>query len=85
MSDFTRAPVKPVVAFTTLAALDIRLGEIVTVEDVANSNKLVRLLSCFSSGRCRAERAPASDRYSCSLRRNADPSFNLCRAGRFFH
>jgi tRNA-binding protein len=47
MSDFAPAPVKPAVPFTTLAALDIRLGEIVAVEDVANSNKLVRLRVSF--------------------------------------
>lgn len=47
MADFTPAPVKPVVPFATLAALDIRLGEIVAVETVANSNKLVRLRVSF--------------------------------------
>jgi tRNA-binding protein len=47
MSDFAPAPVKPAVPLATLAALDIRLGEIVAVEDVVNSNKLVRLRVSF--------------------------------------
>jgi methionine--tRNA ligase beta chain len=36
-------PVKPLVASAALEALDIRVGTIVAVEDVPNSDKLVRL------------------------------------------
>lgn len=37
------APVKPVVPYETLQALDIRVGTILRVEDVPKSEKLVRL------------------------------------------
>jgi methionine--tRNA ligase beta chain len=47
MSDFTPAPVKPSVAIAALEALDIRVGEIVSVENVAGSSKLVRLRASF--------------------------------------
>ena len=47
MSDFTPAPVKPPVAIAALEALDIRVGEIVGVENVAGSSKLVRLRVSF--------------------------------------
>lgn len=47
MSAFTPAPVKPLVALAALEALDIRVGEIVGVEDVANSSKLVKLRVSF--------------------------------------
>lgn len=41
------APVKPVVPFDAFAALDIRVGTIVRVEDVPASPKLVRLVVDF--------------------------------------
>jgi len=44
---FTPAPIKALVPFAALEALDIRLGEIVAIEDVANSSKLVRLKVSF--------------------------------------
>jgi len=47
MPDFTPAPIKPPVAFSALEALDIRVGEIVAVEDVATSTKLLRLRVSF--------------------------------------
>ena len=47
MSAFTPAPVKPPVAITALEALDIRVGEIVGVENVAGSSKLVKLRVSF--------------------------------------
>ena len=47
MSDFTPAPVKPPVAIAALEALDIRVGEIVSVENIAGSSKLVRLRVSF--------------------------------------
>ena len=47
MSDFAPAPVKPLVNIAALEALDVRLGEIVSVENVAGSSKLVRLRVSF--------------------------------------
>ena len=44
---FTPAPLKPAVPFAALEALDIRVGEIVDVSDVAGSSKLVRLRVSF--------------------------------------
>ena len=41
------APVKPTVPLSTLEALDIRVGTIESVEDVAKSDKLVRLIVDF--------------------------------------
>lgn len=39
----TPAPVKPPIAFSALDAIDIRVGTIVAVEEVAKSDKLLRL------------------------------------------
>jgi tRNA-binding protein len=47
MADFTPAAVKPPVALSALEALDIRVGEIVAVENVAGSSKLVKLRVAF--------------------------------------
>jgi tRNA-binding protein len=47
MSDFTPAPVKPVVPFAALEALDIRVGMIQKVEDVPRSEKLMKLTVSF--------------------------------------
>jgi tRNA-binding protein len=44
---FSPAPVKPPVPIAALEALDIRVGEIVSVENVAGSSKLVRLRVSF--------------------------------------
>ena len=41
------APVKPTVPFSTLEALDIRVGTIERVEEVPKSNKLLRLTVSF--------------------------------------
>jgi tRNA-binding protein len=41
------APVKPVVPFSTLEALDIRVGTIIAVEEVPQSLKLMRLVVSF--------------------------------------
>ncbi|HYC70114.1 MAG TPA: hypothetical protein VEB66_02845 [Opitutaceae bacterium] len=41
------APVKPAVPFETFAAIDIRVGTIVRVEDLPASAKLVRLIVDF--------------------------------------
>src|SRR5260370_24435394 len=47
MSDFTAAPVKPVVPFSALEALDIRVGTIERVEDIPRSEKLLKLTVNF--------------------------------------
>jgi tRNA-binding protein len=44
---FTPAPVKPTVSHAVLESIDIRVGTIERVEDVANSNKLVKLTVNF--------------------------------------
>jgi tRNA-binding protein len=44
---FRPAPLKPLVASTALEALDIRVGTITSVEDVPNSDRLVRLTVDF--------------------------------------
>ena len=43
MTEFKPAPVKPPVPMSALEALDVRIGTIGSVEDVASSKKLVRL------------------------------------------
>lgn len=40
---FKPAPVKPPIAFSELDKIDVRVGTILTVEDVQGSDKLVRL------------------------------------------
>jgi len=47
MSDFTPAPVKPVVAISALEVLDIRVGTIERVDEVARSEKLIKLTVNF--------------------------------------
>jgi tRNA-binding protein len=47
MQDFAPAPVKPVVQFPALEALDIRVGTIELVEEVPRSHKLMRLTVNF--------------------------------------
>jgi methionine--tRNA ligase beta chain len=39
----TPAPIKPLISSDDLDRIDIRVGTILTIEDVANSDKLVRL------------------------------------------
>jgi tRNA-binding protein len=46
-STFKSAPVKPIVAFAALEALDIRVGTIQKVEEVPRSDKLVKLTVNF--------------------------------------
>lgn len=43
----TPAPLKPTVPFSTLAAIDLRVGTIERVEDVPKSDKLLRLTVDF--------------------------------------
>ena len=47
MPDISPAPVKPTIAFAALDALDIRVGTIESVEDVAKSEKLLKLIVNF--------------------------------------
>jgi len=49
MSEFAAAPVKPVVPFSTLESLDIRVGTIERVEEVPRSDKLMRLTVSFGN------------------------------------
>ncbi len=45
--EFKPAPVKPVVSFDVLDKLDVRVGTIVSVEDVRGSDKLLKLTVDF--------------------------------------
>jgi tRNA-binding protein len=47
MSNFSPAPIKSTVASATIEALDIRVGTIERVEDVAKSEKLLKLIVNF--------------------------------------
>jgi tRNA-binding protein len=47
MGEFTPAPVKPLVNIAALEALDIRVGTIERVEEVARSEKLMKLTVNF--------------------------------------
>lgn len=47
MSEFTPAPVKPMVPFAALEALDIRVGTIERVEDIPTSARLLKLTVNF--------------------------------------
>ena len=44
---FTPAPIKPQIEMADLEKIDIRVGTILTVEDIANSDKLVKLTVSF--------------------------------------
>jgi tRNA-binding protein len=46
-STFKPAPIKPIMAFATLETLDIRVGTIQKVEEVARSEKLLKLTVNF--------------------------------------
>ena len=47
MSEFTPAPIKPLVGIAALEALDIRVGTIESVEEVSRSDKLMKLTVNF--------------------------------------
>lgn len=49
--DFKVAPIKPVVSLDDLDKIDIRVGTILSVEDVKGSDKLVRLTVEFGAER----------------------------------
>ena len=42
-AEFTPAPIKPTISFADLDRIDVRVGTIVSVEEVAGSDKLLRL------------------------------------------
>ena len=44
---FSPAPIKPLIEMADLEKVDVRVGTIVTVEDVAGSDKLVKLTVSF--------------------------------------
>lgn len=50
-NDFSPAPVKPTITIAELEKIDIRVGTIVSVEDVSGSDKLVRLIVDFGDRR----------------------------------
>jgi tRNA-binding protein len=47
MEQIKRAPVKPAISFDLLDKIDIRVGTIMSVEDIQGSDKLVRLTVDF--------------------------------------
>jgi hypothetical protein len=65
-----RAAIKPLVPYSALEALDIRVGTIVSVQDVPKSRKLVRLIVDFGDHQrsiiagIKAERSNPSLHYS---------------------
>ena len=48
MGEFTPAPIKPVIDIEALEALDIRVGTIERVEEIAGSDKLMKLTVNFA-------------------------------------
>ena len=48
-TEFKAAPVKPAITIADLDKIDIRVGTIVSVEDVSGSEKLVRLIVDFGN------------------------------------
>ena len=52
-AEFTPAPIKPAISFAELDRIDVRVGTIVLVEDVAGSDKLLRLTVDFGDHRRR--------------------------------
>jgi len=47
MAEFAPAPIKPILAFAALEALDIRVGTIQKVDEVPRSEKLMKLTVSF--------------------------------------
>jgi tRNA-binding protein len=50
-ADFKPAPIKPTISFSEVERVDIRAGTILSVEDVAGSDKLVKLTVDFGDHR----------------------------------
>ncbi|MEK6334044.1 MAG: tRNA-binding protein [Acidobacteriota bacterium] len=53
VENFRPAPVKPVISLADLDRIDVRVGKIVSVADIAGSDKLVKLTVDF--GDCRRQ------------------------------
>jgi tRNA-binding protein len=51
VDDFAPAPLKPIVSIADLEKIDVRVGTIVAINDVANSAKLLRLTVDFGDHR----------------------------------
>src|SRR6266699_2594585 len=49
--DFKPAPIKPAISFADLDRIDIRVGTILSVDDVAGSEKLLKLTVDFGDHR----------------------------------
>lgn len=49
--DFKAAPIKPTIALADLEKIDIRVGTIISVEDISGSDKLVKLVVDFGDHR----------------------------------
>jgi tRNA-binding protein len=49
--DFSPAPIKPMISFGELERIDIRVGRILSVEEVAGSDKLLKLTVDFGDHR----------------------------------
>jgi tRNA-binding protein len=49
--NFTPAPVKPLISFADVDRIDVRVGTILTVEEVAGSDKLLKLTVDFGDQR----------------------------------
>ncbi len=47
MQNFTPAPIKPAIEMADLEKIDIRVGTIVSVEEIVNSDKLMKLTVSF--------------------------------------
>jgi tRNA-binding protein len=52
-SEFKPAPIKPTISFADLDRIDVRVGTIVSVEEVAGSDKLLKLTVDFGD-HCRS-------------------------------
>lgn len=48
---FTPAPIKPPIAFADLDRIDVRVGTIVSIQEVAGSDKLLKLVVDFGDHR----------------------------------
>jgi len=51
MTDFAPAPIKPTITIADVEKLDVRVGTIVAVDDVASSSKLLKLTVDFGDRR----------------------------------
>src|SRR5882762_10501163 len=49
--EFTPAPIKPAISFADLDRIDVRVGTIISVDDIAGSDKLLKLTVDFGDHR----------------------------------